>query len=69
MTCRVEVIQYNIQESKGFIYIPNDKNKIIPSVDYNLWLKRLDTQLYEPLNQNSTKVPKVIITTNKKTLL
>ena len=28
-------------------------HKIIPSRDYNQWLKRLDTQLYEPTNQNS----------------
>ena len=31
-------------------------HKITPSVDYNLWLKRLVTQL----NQNSIKVPKVV---------
>ena len=38
-------------------YIPNDDiYKITPYVDYNLWLKRLDTQLKEPTNQ---KVPKV----------
>ena len=33
------------------------------------WLKRLDTQLNEPINQNSIKVPKVVKPTNKKTLL
>ena len=33
-------------------------HKIIPSVDYNLWLKRLDTQLNKPTYQNSLKVPK-----------
>ena len=27
--------------------------KINPSVDYNMWLKRLDTQLNEPIKQNS----------------
>ena len=32
--------------------------KITPSVDYNQWLKHLDTQLEEPTNQNSIKVPK-----------
>ncbi len=26
--------------------------KIAPFVDYNWWLKRLDTQLNEPTNQN-----------------
>ena len=44
-------------------------NKIIPSVDYNQWLERLDTQLNEPTNQNSKKFPKVVKPTNKKTLL
>ena len=36
-------------------------------VDYYFWLKRLDTQLCEPNNQNLIKVPKVINSTNKKT--
>ena len=31
-------------------------HKITPSVDYNLWLKRLDTQLNEPTNQ----IPKLL---------
>ena len=39
--------------------------KITP-VDYTQWLKRLDTQLNEPTNQNSIKVPKVVKLTNKK---
>ena len=38
------------------MYIP----KINPFVDYNKWLKNLDTQLNEPINQNSLKVPKVV---------
>ena len=38
--------------------------KITPSVDYNYWLKRLDTT-----NQNSIKVLKVVEPTNKKALL
>ena len=33
------------------IYIP----KIIPSVNYNKWLKRMDTQLNEPTNLNLIK--------------
>ena len=41
----------------------------IPLVDYNYWLKRLDTQLNELTNQNLIKVPKVIKLTNKKALL
>ena len=44
-------------------------HKITPSVDYNLWLKRLDPQLTEPTNQNSKKIPKVVEPSNKKTLL
>ncbi len=43
--------------------------KITPSVDHNKGLIRLDTQLKEPTNQNSTKVPKVVKPTNKRTLL
>ena len=27
--------------------------KITPSIDHNQWLKRLDTQLNEPTNENS----------------
>ncbi len=33
-------------------------------IDYNEWLKRLDTQFNEQTNQNSVKVPIVV----KKTL-
>ena len=40
-------------------------NKITPSVDYNQWLKREDTQL-KP--QNPLKVPKDDMPTNKKAL-
>ena len=43
-------------------------HKVIPSVDYNYYLKRLNTQLNIPTNQDST-VPKVVETTDKKTLL
>ena len=42
-------------------------HKITPYVDYNYRLKRLNTQLNEPTNQNSN--PKVVKPTNKKTLL
>ena len=42
---------------------------ITHSVDYNQWLTRLDTRLNESTNPNSIKVPKVVKTTNKKTLL
>ena len=30
-------------------------NKITPSIDYNKWLKRLDTQQNEPTEQNSRR--------------
>ncbi len=49
------------------MYITNDEYKITPSVDYNKWIKRLDTQLNEPTNQNAIKDPKVVKQTNKKT--
>ena len=42
---------------------------ITPSVDYNLWLKRLDNKLNEPTNQNLLKVPKVVKPKNNKTSL
>ena len=42
------------------MYMPVDTNKTNPSVDYNQWWKRLDTQLNKPTNQNSIKVPKVV---------
>ena len=48
---------------------PMNTHKIASSVDYNLCLKRLDTQLNGPTNQNSIKVPKVVKQTNKKMLL
>ncbi len=35
------------------------------SLFYNSWLKRLDTQLIEPTNQNLVKVPKIVKPTNK----
>ena len=37
------------------MFIPYDDTQITPSVDYNWWLERLDTQLKEPTNQNSIK--------------
>ena len=50
------------------MYISNDDTqKITPSVDYKLWLKCSDTQLYEPTYQNSIKGPKFDKLTNKKT--
>ena len=42
---------------------------LIPSVDYNSWLKRLNTQLNELTKSKFTKVTKVVEPTNKKRLL
>ena len=42
----------------NLMYIANYDTQITPSVYYNQWLKRLDTQLNEPANQNLIKVPK-----------
>ena len=36
-----------------FIHNPNEDAQNYPSVDYNYWLKCLETQLNEPANQNS----------------
>ena len=45
-------------------------NKIIPSVDYSQWLKRLDTQFNESTTKNFIKVPKdAVESKNKKTFL
>ena len=43
--------------------------KITHDVDYNECLKRLDTNLIEPMNQTSVKVPKVVERTIMKMLL
>ena len=42
-------------------------HKITQTVNYNWWLKRLDTELNEPTNQNLLEVHKVGEQTNKKT--
>ena len=49
-----------------FMYIPNDDNQNYPFC--RLQLKRLETQINEPTNQNSIEVPKLLTPTNKKTL-
>ena len=50
-------------------FIPNVYTQNTPNVDYIQWLKHLDTQLNEPINKKSIKVPKVVMPTNKKTEL
>ena len=45
-----------------FMYIPNEDTQ-----NYS-FCKRLDTQLNYLTNQNSLKVPKIVNSTNKKTL-
>ena len=52
-----------------FKYIPKMLHKITFFVDYNYWLKRLDTQLNEQINQNSIKISNVLKLTNKKTAI
>ena len=47
------------------IYIPNDDTQNYP---FCRLLLVVDNQLNETTNQNTTKVPKVIKPTNKKTL-
>ena len=51
------------------MYITNDNTQNYPFVDNYQWLKRLNTGLNKPINQNSVKVSKVVKPKNKKTLL
>ena len=44
-------------------------HKVTPYVDYNKWLKRMNTQFNKPTNKNLVQVLKVVKPTNKKTLL
>ena len=44
-------------------------HKITHSIDYNYWLKRLESKLNEQTNNNSIEVPKVAQPINKKTLI
>ena len=73
-----------ILQANHFLQKPRDKTiwpislcnftlmvpKITPSVNYNWWLKRLDsdTQLNKPTNQNPINFTKVVKPTNNKTL-
>ena len=41
--------------AKKLMYKPTENIQNSPSVDYNQWLKRFDTQLNEPKNRNSNK--------------
>ena len=50
------------------MYIPNVNTQNYPFCRLQLGVKRLDTQLNKPTNQNPLKVPKVVMTTNKKML-
>ena len=49
------------------MYIPNVDAQNYP-IDYNKWLKYLDTQLNESTNKNIMKVPKLVEATNKALL-
>ena len=55
--------------AEKLMYIPMMFHKIAPSVDYCKWLKRLGTQLNEPTNQSSLKMPKFVKPTNKKKVI
>ena len=46
------------------MYIPNVNTQ--NHVDYNYWLKRMDTQFNKPTNQNFLKVLKIVKQMNKK---
>ena len=50
------------------MYNPNDDTQKYPFCRLQLMVEPLDTQLNEPTNQNSIKVPQLVKTTNKKTL-
>ena len=39
--------------AEKLLYITNHDKQNYPFVDYNQWLKRLDTQLNKPTNQNT----------------
>ena len=39
------------------MFISNEIHKITPSVDFNKWLKLLDTHVSESTNKNSIKSP------------
>ena len=52
-------------EQKLFLF---NTSNVKGSVDLKYWFKSFDIQL-EPTNQNSIKVPKVVVPTNKKKLL
>ena len=63
------VLSLPAQKPGNWYISPMITHKITPSVDYNKWLKRLNTQLNKPTNQNLIKVPKVVKPTNKNMLL
>ena len=51
------------------MYFSNYDNKITPSIQLQLMVEHLDTQINEPANQTSINVPKVVMLTKKKRLL
>ena len=52
--------------AEKFMYIPNDDIKYYPFYRSELVIETIDTQLQEPINQNSIKLPKIVMPTNKK---
>ena len=59
---KVSEIQRDKTMADKFIYISNDDIEISLSVDYNVWMKNLNTQLNKPTNKKSIKGPKVVET-------
>ena len=55
------------QNPINWCWYRNDYAQITPAVDYNKWLTCLEIELNEPYN--SMKIIKVVMPTNKKTLL
>ena len=52
-----------------WMYIPNVDTQNYHLYRLQLMVERLETQINEPTNQNSIKLPKVVKSTNEKMLL
>ena len=62
--CKYPGIERDKTMANKFMYI----SRITPSVDYNSWFKRLDTELSNPTNKINKSL-KEVKSTNNKTLL
>ena len=63
-----EIYMDKTMADKIMYNIPNDNTQNFPFVDKNKMIKRLNTKLSKPNNQNSIKSTKVVKPTNKKML-